>query len=97
MSTNTELPMNLYKANLELFQTTGKLVQESSQQFMSQGTPGDLQSFAGNLASSQAAFFQGMTAAVQTWQKESTAAMSSLSTAAPFGNAMGDFMKQFGK
>ncbi|WP_317205390.1 hypothetical protein [Janthinobacterium sp.] len=97
MSTNTELPMNLYKANLELLQTTGKLLQESGQQFMSQTKPGDLQGFLSNAANSQAAFAAGLTAAVQNWQKEATEAMGSLNSAAPFGNAMGDFMKQFNK
>lgn len=97
MSTTTDLSMNLYKANLELLQTTGKLMQESSQQFLTQAAPGDLQGFVSTAASSQAAFVAGLTTAVQNWQKESTAALSSLGSAAPFGNAMGDFMKQFNK
>lgn len=97
MSTNTDLPMNLYKANLELLQTTGKLIQESGQQFMNPAKPGDLQAFASNAASSQAAFFNGWSAAIQTWQQEASAAFGGASGAAPFGNAMGDFMKQFNK
>ncbi|MDC8758666.1 hypothetical protein [Janthinobacterium fluminis] len=97
MSTNTELPMHLYKANLELLQTTGKLIQESGQQFLSQAAPGDLQAFVSNVGNSQAAFVAGLGAAVQTWQKETTEALGGLAGAAPFGNAMGDFLKQFGK
>ncbi|HAT32935.1 MAG TPA: hypothetical protein DCW29_19435 [Janthinobacterium sp.] len=97
MTINTDLPMNLYKANLELLQNTGRLIQESSQQFMAQGAkPGDLQAFASNAASSQAAFVAGWTAAVQTWQKEASEAMSGVASAMP-ANPMGDFLKQFGK
>ncbi|MET3133403.1 hypothetical protein AAKU55_003693 [Oxalobacteraceae bacterium GrIS 1.11] len=98
MNANTDLPMNLYKANLELLQTAGRLLQESGQQLMTQGgKPGDLQAFASNAASSQAAYVAGLTTAIQTWQHESSAALSGLVGGAQFANPMGDFLKQFGK
>jgi hypothetical protein len=97
MSTTTDLPMNLYKANMELLQTTGKLVQESSQQFLSQAAPADLQSFVSTAANSQAAFVAGLTSAVQAWQKEATAAFNGAAGSMQLSNPMGDFLKQFNK
>lgn len=100
MTINTQLPLDLYKANLELWQTTGKLLQESGQKWLEQSKQGaDLKTLATTAAGNQAALLAGLGAAAQTWQKDSAAALGGGGAVAPlpFNNVMGDFFKQFVK
>lgn len=99
MTINTQLPLDLYKANLELWQTTGKLLQESGQKWLEQSKQGaDLKTLATTAAGNQAALLAGLGAAAQTWQKDSAAALGGGTVpAVPFNNVMGDFLKQFVK
>lgn len=99
MTTTTELPLNLYQANLALWQSAGKLLQDSGQQWLEQGKQGaDLHALAKNAASSQAALLAGLAGAMQTWrQAVDIGAHLVPQFAPPFTNSPGDWFKPFGK